>query len=288
MNRTTDTVTTLAVDHAAAPELPDIIEAIGSDRFGPQLLAYLHQMCGADHCAVFQFGTDSLSQVVVGSHDGTNAARQQATRYVDQQYWRKDPAMCEAQSRVRLKEPVIIRVDIDDLADTDLRENIYPHIRERLVIAGKRRESAFGLSILRSDVHGAFTDGDIHRLGSVAEVLVSLLAKHADIVLHRPNIALALTSLPEIEGCMLAMTELPRREAQVCARVLYGLSTIGIALDLSIGEESVKTYRKRAYQRLQIGCGRELLTWYLTLWSEWKGRIFFGAGAQAAPRLVLN
>ena len=65
--------------------------------------------------------------------------------------------------------------------------------------------------------------------------------------------------------------------------MLYGLSTVGIALDLEIGEESVKTYRKRAYQRLRIGTERELLTWYLALWSTWRGRVFApGVPSQAA------
>jgi DNA-binding CsgD family transcriptional regulator len=55
----------------------------------------------------------------------------------------------------------------------------------------------------------------------------------------------------------------------VCARVLYGLSSTAIALDLDVGEETVKTYRKRAYQRLAIGSERELLNWYLAQWSRW-------------------
>jgi DNA-binding CsgD family transcriptional regulator len=67
---------------------------------------------------------------------------------------------------------------------------------------------------------------------------------------------------------------LPRREAEVCARILYGMSSVGIALDLSVSEETVKTYRKRAYQRLNIGSERELLTWYLARWSRWRGHRF--------------
>jgi DNA-binding NarL/FixJ family response regulator len=288
MNATQFTTSSLPASPCMTADLPDIVEAIGSERFAPQLLAYLHQTCGADHCAVFQLGNDSLSQLFVGSFDGSNDARQQASRYVGQQYWRKDPAMCEAQSRVNLKEPVVIRVDIGDLADTDLRDTIYPHIRERLVVAGRRREAAYGLSILRSDIHGAFSDGEVRRVGSIADLLVSLLAKHADLVLHRPNVALALTSLSEIESCIVAMTQLPRREVEVCARVLYGLSTVGIALDLTVGEESVKTYRKRAYQRLAIGSERELLTWYLTMWSQWSGDIACGHGPARAARMALN
>ena len=90
----------------------------------------------------------------------------------------------------------------------------------------------------------------------------------------RPNVAQALTALDEIENCIVATSALPRREAEVSARILYGLSSVGIALDLSVSEETVKTYRKRAYQRLAIGSERELLTWYLARWSRWRGHRF--------------
>ncbi|CAN5390337.1 hypothetical protein BH09PSE5_BH09PSE5_30990 [soil metagenome] len=269
MNSMRAPMTTLALARTMHPDLPDIVEAVGSERFCGQLVSYLNQLCGADHCAVFRLGNDSLSQVAVGSLDGTNLASKQASRYVTQQYWRKDPAMCEAQIRVRLPESVLIRVDLGDLADTDLRDNIYPHMRERLVIAGTRQDAAYGLSILRAERRGAFEDDDIRRIGAVAELLVSLLAKHADIIMNRPDASASLTSLDDIENCIVEMTDLPRREVEVCARTLYGMSTVGISLDLCIGIESVKTYRKRVYQRLAIGSERELLTWYLSMWSAW-------------------
>jgi len=93
-----------------------------------------------------------------------------------------------------------------------------------------------------------------------------------DVLARRLNPALALENLEEIEHCLRAMSALPRREAEVSARILYGLSTPGIALDLAVGEESVKTYRKRTYLRLQIGSERELLHWYLRLWAQWRNQ----------------
>jgi DNA-binding CsgD family transcriptional regulator len=72
-----------------------------------------------------------------------------------------------------------------------------------------------------------------------------------------------------IEGCLaLSSPRLARREAEVCARILYGMTSLGIALDLGIGEESAMTYRKRAYNRLNIGSQRELLLWYLDQWAS--------------------
>ena len=103
---------------------------------------------------------------------------------------------------------------------------------------------------------------------------MAVLGKHADIRQTRPNVAQALTALDEIESCIVATSALPRREAEVSSRILYGMSSVGIALDLSVSEETVKTYRKRAYQRLAIGSERELLTWYLARWSRWRGHRF--------------
>src|SRR3546814_17596166 len=74
----------------------------------------------------------------------------------------------------------------------------------------------------------------------------------------------ALTCLPTIEACLTAATPtLTRRAAQVCARVLFGMTSMGIALALGVSAESAMTYRNRAYSRLGIGPPRAHLFWYL-------------------------
>ncbi|MEM7283725.1 MAG: helix-turn-helix transcriptional regulator, partial [Pseudomonadota bacterium] len=42
------------------------------------------------------------------------------------------------------------------------------------------------------------------------------------------------------------------RERQVCARIVLGMTSDGIAADLGVGSQTVLTYRKRAYARLDI------------------------------------
>jgi hypothetical protein len=71
----------------------------------------------------------------------------------------------------------------------------------------------------------------------------------------------------------------------LCGADLYGMSSVGIALDLSVSEETVKTYRKRAYQRLNIGSECELLTWYLARWNRWMAQRFEAAAQDALPSL---
>lgn len=260
--------------HPAPDSLAGLVSAIGHERFGPTLAAFLHSLCGADHFAAFRLGRDELREVAACCVQPERTARDRVESYVKQGLWKHDPAMTEAQRRVQDQVPTIIHVDFSDQGYTDLRPRVYPHVRDRVLLCGRSASGAFGLSVLRADPHSPFADDGIRRLGESADLLVAVLAKHADLCQYRPNVAQALTGLSDIEACIVAMSELPRREAEVCARILYGLSSVGIALDLSVSEETVKTYRKRAYQRLAIGSERELLTWYLARWSRWNNERF--------------
>lgn len=127
--------------------------------------------------------------------------------------------------------------------------------------AEDRGDIALGLEATRS-----FDRDGVAAVASRAKLLLTLSWKHADTLIRQERMAHAITDLDEIDHHIAAAPEqLSPREAQVCARILYGQTTTGIALELGIGNESVMTYRKRAYRRLQIASHRELLCWYLTL-----------------------
>jgi DNA-binding CsgD family transcriptional regulator len=252
--------------------ISNVIDAIGYDSFAPQLLDFLHNVCGADHYAAFELGADSLRRIESASFDGTQTANQQAALYMDDQYWRRDPTIQEARRRLSEPKSSVLKVDIRSMSDSLLRDAVYPHVSERLVVCGQRDKGAFGISVIRSTQSGSFSDSQVEALVSASEILVSLLSKHSNVVSTRGSLTRALNSLKDIEYCLSTSSELSKREIEVCSRILYGLSSIGIALDLGIGEESVKTYRKRAYQRLNIGSPRELLMWYLRVWGEQTAR----------------
>lgn len=272
---------------ATAPaDLIDVVEAVGGERFGEALLNYLRVLCGADHCAVFLLEKDSVSEIATGSWDGSETAHRQALLYATQQHWRNDPMICEARQRVQQGHASIVRFKIEELLNNDLRHLIYPKVRERVMICGRRADAIFGLSILRTEGQAVFSDEAVGRLSGVADLLLALMAKHAAVLLRTPRPEQALASLEEIESCMVAMTDFPRRELEVCARIVYGMSAPGIAVDLGIKPESIKTYRSRGYRRLDIGCERELLKWYLGIWGDWRGRRY--SRLQQRPLALLN
>jgi DNA-binding CsgD family transcriptional regulator len=250
--------------------LSRVISAIGDETFSIQFANYLNGTCGADHCAVFKWDPKQLVVVFSVSLDGTDTAYRQASVYMSNQYWRRDPSVVEVQHRLgEAVESGLYRLDVSCLNDVALRDAIYgrTQIKEKVLIFGGSPTSAILVSILHSKTSGPFTEEGLDRLQSVIPLLLTLLNKHTALTEQRAKPAMALTSFKDIEACIAGAPErFPRREAEVCSRILYGISSVGIALDLNISEETVMTYRKRAYHRLGIGSQRELLLWYMARW----------------------
>lgn len=261
--------------HKLAANFPALIMAIGEKRFGRELLTLLNDTCGAEHATVFHLTADNLVEVTAASMDGSDTAHRQVGLYLKEGVWRRDPTLNEAKLRLTSQSEAFVRTDVAHLTDEVLREIVYGQgdISDRLLICSRWGDDIVGLSVLRSSHGGPFSKADLEAVQSIAATIFALLAKHISITWQGPQVSVALTSLQEIEACVHACAgSLPRREAEVCSRIIYGMSSVGVALELGISEETVMTYRKRTYHRLGIATQRELLLWYLDLWSHWQDR----------------
>jgi DNA-binding CsgD family transcriptional regulator len=150
-----------------------------------------------------------------------------------------------------------------------LRQKIYFDVSERVLMHGCSSDGrVVAITAIQSISGQGFSDAGIDGLTEMAGVLVPILAKHIEYCEYRHSAGRALSSLEEIERCISKTRRLTLRETEVCARTVYGMSTAGIAHALGIGEESVKTYRRRAYEKVGVGSSREIVGWYLARWSE--------------------
>ena len=255
--------------HSGTPDISSVINAIGNVDFESELSSFLYRRYGAEHFAVLRFTPERPFEVVAVSLDGTDTAHRQIGLYLDRQYWRFDPNAIEAQRMIGKHATSLMRLNIGNLPDRDMRDSLYGRTRicERVLLCGGGDDYTIGLSVLRPEARGVFAEAEIDSLGQNCETLLAILNKHVSLVSRRSELTAALTSVDEILSYIdLAPANLPRREAEVCARLIGGVSALGIALELGISEETVNTYRKRSYQRLGIASQRELLLWYLALW----------------------
>jgi DNA-binding CsgD family transcriptional regulator len=227
------------------------------------LASVLNNKATADQFGVFQFRGNIPRCLAAVCVDGTDVAKRQVPLYLKRQYWRRDPFLSNAFSQSDALR--VRKIKTSATSDPDLRSvYVETHIHERMTICGRRSTGVFWFSILRTDRHGMFSSAEVDWVTGCADFLLSTIAKHYEVAEKTWNDVEALTNLSEIKRRTAAAAErLPRRELDVCARILYGLSANGIALDLGLSEETVATYRKRAFHRLGIASRRELLLWYL-------------------------
>jgi DNA-binding CsgD family transcriptional regulator len=137
------------------------------------------------------------------------------------------------------------------------------------LVQGHRDGKAYGLAFFRMTDEGPFTESEVERIRSASATWLSLLSKHKRLVRadrsEDPSQALLADDVPRLEVKLQQyMPTLSRSEMRVCARILWGMSTPGIAVDLNLQPGSVATCRKRAYRRLGIGTRLELIRLFMS------------------------
>ena len=149
------------------------------------------------------------------------------------------------------------------LAEGDYRGICYARagLLERITVASADAGPLVLLNLYRLDQGGPFAADEIAAIEGLSRFLAALAVKHVGMLgmLLRSRdrgdrIAALSARLFALDG------RLTRRERDVLARVLLGLTSEGIALDLGIGLNTVLTYRKRAYARLGVTSQAELFS----------------------------
>jgi DNA-binding CsgD family transcriptional regulator len=242
-----------------------IFDALGTDNFELETLRFLSRTSGVDHYTVYRM-RGSFPEVIGGAsvrgrHVLCSTPRRPQKRRPYHDLMRARAATQEAGA------PVLVHTALSEIDDCGLGQTFYQYdIVDRVLVCGQRLDDCYVVSLLRSGSSGLFRKDQLAELSAAADMLISAFAKHANLVWDRSGASKEFSSVELIEGRLRAADRgLTARELQVSARILYGISTVGIALDLEVGEETVATYRKRAYQRLGIGSRHELFQLYLAL-----------------------
>lgn len=250
--------------------LGTVVERIGAQSFDQAFMEYATSLCDAEHFALYAISEDDCQVMGSGGPQGgvhgDGTAKRQAFLYSAGGFWRVDPALRPLWAGEPDCRPILAHMDVEEIDDAEMRQRVYgPHgVRERMVLSARSLRQTVVISFINTYRRGPFGIDRRQAVERMADNMIAMALKHVDLRKAADDASSALTSLNVIEASLASSSpRLARREAEVCARILYGMTSLGIALDLGIGEESAMTYRKRAYSRLNIGSQRELLLWYL-------------------------
>jgi len=242
----------------AADAFAPAVAALGTARFAVELLAALNRMVAVDHLSLMRFADRTRPPVLESAvwRGGEHVAEVQRA-YLGGLY-RHDPNL-----QIEPHEIRVLRLHRDAIENAQYRERCYRRagLIERLSVTAPCAGERVALNLYRHERSGAFSEADAQAIGGVARLLASLAVKHAGMLgallrsrERSDRVAAFAARLHALDG------RLTPRELDVLARILTGMSSAGIALDLRVGLNTVLTYRKRGYGRLGISSQAELFS----------------------------
>ena len=210
--------------------LAGLIGAIGRPQFGALALHGLNGALAAASWSVYQRFADRPPvlhlSASVGVADTTQAC---FAAYRDTGLYRRDAVLDAVRGPSGL--PVLLRMHAREAPNADHREAIYHRhgLLERLSVASPQADgSVLAINLYHHAHQGLFGEGEVQHFAELAPLLLARCA--------------ALTT----------------RELDVLERLLKGMSYDGIAADLGLSLATVKTYRARAFTRLNLHFKSEL------------------------------
>jgi len=243
------------------PTLLPALDAIGHVQLAPTLLDQLRPEIGADHCVLFHFGEDNAEVLGFASANGAATARDNSARY-RREFWRSDSTYLQLRSRLCGYKAAVSCLAADQISDQRFRDELILNqgLAGRALIIGERAGRLYGMSMFRGHAAGFFSADERAAIDAMSDLLVSVVAKHAETVSQRLSVTQLLSSVELMEAAFKSVgRRLSERECQVCARIVYGMAMKEIARDLGVTPESAVTYRKRAFLRLDVADRAALL-----------------------------
>lgn len=235
------------------------ITALGREAFASELLAALNRSVPIDHVCLMRVVDRAQPPVLESAswRGGTRVAEVQSA-YLKGLY-RFDPNLS-----LPLPSGVEFRhLRRDAIGHEDYRESCFvrAELLERLTVAASDEGQLVLLNLYRFGTSGPFAAGELATVEGLSRFLAALAIKHVGALgmllrsRDRGERIVALAARLHARDGRLTM-----RERDVLARVMLGVTSEGIALDLGIGLNTVLTYRKRAYARLGVSSQTELFS----------------------------
>ncbi len=245
--------------------LADLIIALGGVGFPSRLLETLSPLTGINHLSLVHLEEqDRVTYLFSASDDQVKITKTMQQLYLSI-YYRLDPNKEFLEHFHSDNEVLLRRLKPEDIADQEYRRLWYKSmgIVDRISILARADKGLYCLNLFQTKQ--PFSDQDIALLEDHKAVLSALTLKHARLSGVLSSFMTRDTQISTLmERLESINSQLTKREQEVSSRILLGMSSEGIALDLDIKKQSVQTYRKRAYARLNISSQNELFSLCLT------------------------
>ncbi|CAH1654358.1 MAG: helix-turn-helix transcriptional regulator [Chelatococcus sp.] len=244
--------------------LDALVLAMGTSRFNAALFAMMNECVQARQVVVYRYGGGSPVECIIDVHKEDDRAVTGIVRKYINGYYLRDPMramLCPSDSR----RTQMSFFNVNHIEDIEYRRLLYllPRMSGKMAVILQKPDETLAISVYRGIEHGDFGAREYDALAPHMSTLAAIVERHVELVRSRSSVA----SVSEIKRIFMQTPlekPLSEREGEVCARVVAGYSNEAISLDLSVSMHSVVTYRRRAYQKLNVTSQSELFSMVLS------------------------
>ena len=245
--------------------LAHIVQAIGDDDFSQRVLHQVNRVMPVGCWSVYRIGGDQPRMFVSGTY------HRRDTTTASWQAYLSGPHLADrsfALDNVDQGHLAITHLTAEEIPTPVHREKVYRQfdMSERLsIVEPQSADTVFALNLYRYNGQGFFSDRELVHFESIAPSLFAAVHRHLLLQPRRPVGGNPLSVESVRRAFKTHRPDLTERELDVVARTVLGMSYEGIAADLGLKLPTVKTYRNRAFDRLQICFRSELVRHYLAI-----------------------
>jgi len=225
---------------------PDFLKDVGDDCM---------RRFGADQVTAFIVEGQDVRCVLAHRPRATDLARDLCSRYISR-FFSRDAVLAGRDAGSPGFE--VRTVTGSDIADARYRDSLFTRagLGGKLSVTSVQAGRVIYLNLYFRDAAPARLREVADRLSTLGQVLAQAIGRHDAL-----TGGLLAGDAGKLRMEALLRTRFPilsRREAEVCARIVSGLSLEGIALDLHVSPTTAATFRRRAYAKLEVSSQNEL------------------------------
>jgi DNA-binding CsgD family transcriptional regulator len=235
--------------------IENVILSIGKAEFGNVLFDAFHHEMRVRQVVLHHFRDDVTVETLAAMDDRQDGCVHSLVRDYVRRYHVYDPFRSRCTPAPN-RSVELQGFAIKEIAETEYAQKLFvePGIVGKVCVILRRPADAICLSLYRDRAKGSFDAEDMQLIDAIKSPLAAAFERHFDLrPPSQPPLKRITTLLQDGKGAGLSA-----REAAVCARIVSGYSNEAIALDLGLSFHSVRTYRRRAYEKLRVSSQSEL------------------------------
>lgn len=256
---------THAAPGGGAPEraslaLAGVIGCTGQPDFSAKALAELNKMLPMCWMSIYRLYPHAPPESYGGGAFGIADGTRDSWRVYRRGLYSRDRTFLAAREVTEGGDAVVTRWHAREIP-LEHRKAIYIRhgLRERVsLVEGDPSGGVLAVNLYRGMAQSSFRDDEVDLLCSLAPPLLATVQLHLRLTAPQHVGELPADDVVALSPEPSALSELPRREREVCQRLLRGWTYDGIAADLGISAGTVKTYRNRAFERMGLHHRNEL------------------------------